>query len=41
MNGARSIIKHMIPSSIIRHRLDVANCILFTFDDGPHPEIDT
>jgi peptidoglycan-N-acetylglucosamine deacetylase len=32
-------LKQTIPASIIRHRLNKKKCILFTFDDGPHPEI--
>lgn len=34
-----SILKRFIPSSIIRQHLDVKGCVLFTFDDGPHPEV--
>jgi peptidoglycan/xylan/chitin deacetylase (PgdA/CDA1 family) len=34
-----TLLKQMIPASIIRHRLDFKKCILFTFDDGPHPVI--
>ncbi len=39
MNIIKAIIKRIIPSSIIRQKLDIKNCILFTFDDGPHPEL--
>ena len=39
MIGLKPIIKKIIPSTIIRQKLDKKNCILFTFDDGPHPEI--
>ncbi len=39
MNRFKYILKRTIPESIIRHRLNLKNCILFTFDDGPHPEI--
>lgn len=34
-----SLLKHVVPASIIQQKLDVKGCILFTFDDGPHPEI--
>ncbi len=34
-----SIIKNIIPPSIVRQKLSVKGCILFTFDDGPDPEI--
>lgn len=30
--------KSAIPASIIRQKLSKKGCILFTFDDGPHPE---
>lgn len=39
MIGIGSMVKHFIPASIIIQRLAVEKCILFTFDDGPHPEI--
>jgi len=39
MNMLKNIVKRTIPNSIIRQKLDVENCILFTFDDGPHPNI--
>lgn len=34
-----SIIKNLIPKTLIQQSLDNKECILFTFDDGPHPEI--
>lgn len=34
-----SMLKHVIPSAIVRQKLDTRGCILLTFDDGPHPEI--
>lgn len=39
MKNAKTIAKQIIPSSIIRHKLNLKNSVLFTFDDGPHPEI--
>jgi peptidoglycan/xylan/chitin deacetylase (PgdA/CDA1 family) len=33
------VIKHLVPASVIRQKLDIKRSILFTFDDGPHPEI--
>ena len=33
------LIKKIIPSRIITHKLPIKKSILFTFDDGPHPEI--
>jgi len=42
MSKVGYILKHIIPASIIRHRLSSKGskrCVLFTFDDGPHPEI--
>ncbi|MCI5207714.1 MAG: polysaccharide deacetylase family protein [Candidatus Electrothrix sp. ATG2] len=32
-------LKHLVPPSIVRQKLSVKGCILFTFDDGPDPEI--
>lgn len=36
----RKIIKGLVPNSMIRRRLNrkSENCILLTFDDGPHPK---
>lgn len=34
-----SIVKNLIPKTLIQQSLDNKECILFTFDDGPHPEI--
>ncbi|MFH1857138.1 MAG: polysaccharide deacetylase family protein [Candidatus Omnitrophota bacterium] len=34
-----SILKHVVPAFIIKQRLKIKGSILFTFDDGPHPEI--
>ena len=44
MNTQESIrkkIKGMIPSNLLIQRLDhrASNCVLLTFDDGPHPEV--
>jgi peptidoglycan/xylan/chitin deacetylase (PgdA/CDA1 family) len=38
--AVRKIIKGLVPNSIIRRRLNRKgeNCILLTFDDGPHPK---
>jgi len=37
----RKKIKGMIPSNLLIQRLDhrASNCVLLTFDDGPHPEV--
>ncbi|MCI5121153.1 MAG: hypothetical protein D3908_08195, partial [Candidatus Electrothrix sp. AUS4] len=32
-------LKQLVPPSIVRQKLSVKGCILFTFDDGPDPEI--
>ena len=34
-----SLLKHIIPASIVQQKLSVNGCILFTFDDGPDPEV--
>lgn len=37
----RNKIKKIIPKSLLIQRLDhrASNCVLLTFDDGPHPEV--
>ena len=35
----KSILKHFIPSSLVRQKLPRPGTLLLTFDDGPHPEI--
>ena len=42
MHKFRYIIREIIPNAVVRRRLSTKadkRCILFTFDDGPHPEI--
>ncbi len=34
-----ALSRYIIPRAIIQQRVSCTNCILFTFDDGPHPEI--
>ena len=33
------LLKHVVPSSIVQQKLAIKGCILFTFDDGPDPDI--
>ncbi len=35
----KKVVKSLIPYQIIQHKLHNCNSVLFTFDDGPHPEI--
>lgn len=39
MAGLGTALKGLVPSFIFQQKLDVAGAVLFTFDDGPHPEI--
>lgn len=34
----RSSMKQLVPSFVVRRKLGLRSAILFTFDDGPHPE---
>lgn len=38
--STRKILRTFVPNNVIRRRLNrkAGNCILLTFDDGPHPE---
>lgn len=38
LSDMNSYLKRAIPASIVRQKLSKKGCILFTFDDGPHPE---
>lgn len=37
--SAKSVLKALVPQSVIRHKLGISGAVLFTFDDGPHPEV--
>ena len=39
MLGLALLAKELLPSSLVRQKLDCRGSVLFTFDDGPHPEI--
>lgn len=39
MGAIGTVLKKIVPSSIIRHKLSINNSLLFTFDDGPKPGI--
>lgn len=39
MGTVKDLVKRAIPQRLIRQRLNVSGCVLFTFDDGPHPDI--
>lgn len=39
MSRIKSMLKDAIPASVIRQKLALQGSVLFTFDDGPHPEI--
>lgn len=39
MSGLRSLLKHLVPSTLMQQKLGTKGCVLLTFDDGPHPAI--